>query len=278
MFDWQGREERKNEYISGELIWGNDFSLEEITAWFEDEKEGYANFVGDVDFREESYAYEPVAKRYLYKYLKSPHYKKVLVFGGGYGTEILPIINQLGDVSILEPSKRFWRDEISRKEVKYIMPSVSGDMDFDGGEFDLIICMGALHHVPNISHIVDEFSRVTKMGGVCVIREPITSMRVFDGTPRQATKRERGVPLEAFRRLIGDAGWTIQKESLYAFGPLMKLHMASWLRYSPLIMSVDDILCRMFERNYVYDTRNIVKKMRPTTGCWVLKKESKNKD
>ena len=32
-----------DQYLSGKLLYGDDFTLEQINAWYEDEKEGYAN-------------------------------------------------------------------------------------------------------------------------------------------------------------------------------------------------------------------------------------------
>lgn len=158
MFDWAGR--KKEQYLKGEEIWGDDFAQSEIEQWFYDEEEGYAEILDKKRTGNETYEYEPITRRYLYKYLIEEKYENVLVYGGGFGTEIIPIVNKLENVIILEPSERFYRNEIMGKKVTYVKPEVSGTMRFPDGTFDLIICMSALHHVPNVSHIIDEFYRV----------------------------------------------------------------------------------------------------------------------
>lgn len=45
-----------NLYLSGARLYGDDFGLEEIRLWFEDEQEGYAN-LGARDLDETAYEY-----------------------------------------------------------------------------------------------------------------------------------------------------------------------------------------------------------------------------
>jgi hypothetical protein len=56
------------EYFSGKKLRGDDFSLEEIEKWFEDEKEGYAN-LGSKNKDNYQYVYHELNKLVSFKYL-----------------------------------------------------------------------------------------------------------------------------------------------------------------------------------------------------------------
>lgn len=195
---------------------------------------------------------------------------------GGYGTEILPILNLTSDITVLEPGDKFQRTQIGGKPCRYVKPLPSGKMIFDDESFDCIICLGVLHHVPNVSYILQEFYRVLRKDGVVMIREPITSMHAFDGIPRLGmTMRERGLPLFPFRQSIRNAGLTIKKETLYGFGPLLYLKGHFGWRDTILSINIDNLLSKMFLWNYSYDSgsnKNFLKKFRPTDAAFFLEK------
>lgn len=136
--------------------------------------------------------------------------------------------------------------------------------------------LGVLHHVPNVSYILQEFSRVLRKDGVVMIREPITSMHAFDGISRpHMTKRERGLPLGPFREAIQAAGLTIQKETAYEFGPLLFVKGRLGLRDTAWSIQLDIALSKMFLWNYSYDSggsKSLWKKFRPTTAAFFIKK------
>lgn len=259
-----------NIILSGEKIYGDDFSLGEIKEWYADEAEGYAGIVPE-SHKDNFDEYNKEVYRYSYRFLKKPVYDDVLVYGGGYGTEIIPILDRIGNVVILEPGEKFRRETISGKKVAYIVPEESGEMRFSDKSFDLITCLGVLHHIPNVTYIINEMYRVLKNGGECIIREPITSMHAFDDNIRKGlTKRERGIPLSPFRKAILDAGFQIQEEHLHGFGPITKLPLQ--IQFSTPIMVIDDILCSVFKKNYTYNSYSFWKRFRPTVVSFVLKK------
>lgn len=258
-----------DEYKNGIKILGDDYSFEEIEKWYLDEAQGYAQIVPE-DHKDNFDEYEKLTYKYLYKYISGMTFDKALVYGGGYGTEIIPIINQIHDVTILEPGDKFKTDYVAGKKVTYITPTVRGDMSFENNSFNLITCLGVLHHVPNVSYILSEFYRVLDNNGICLIREPITSMRIFDENRIGMTKRERGLPLEPFRKAIEVAGFKIEREFVHGFGPLTKLNPS--IQYSTPVMWLDNLLCKLFSNNYTYNEYSFFKKFRPTTVSYVLKK------
>ncbi len=262
--------EKLEDYLSGKVIPGDDYNYEQIVSWFEDEAQGYAGIVPE-EHKENYDEYERLTDRYLYRYIRGNEYDSALIYGGGYGTEIIPIIKQIKEITILEPGDKFRRNEIAGKKVTYIAPQADGKMVFPDSSFDLITCFGVLHHVPNVSFILTEFNRVLKDGGVCLIREPIVSMHAFDGVVRaRMTKRERGLPLTPFKHSILNAGFQIRREALHGFGPMTKLDNS--IKFSQIGMTLDYMLCRMFRCNYTYNEYSFLRKFRPTEVSFVLEK------
>ena len=77
-----------------------------------------------------------------------------------------------------------------------------GVIRYGGGYFDLIVCFGALHHIPNVSRIIGEFYRCSEKGGYVLMREPIISMGDWTKKRKGLTRRERGIPLKILRDII----------------------------------------------------------------------------
>lgn len=274
-------DEIKPEHRAGKLIYGDDFSLHEIESWFADEADGYAEIVPE----EHKYSfneYEVATEMTLYRWLRKTGKQncRVLSYGGGYGTELLPILDLISDITVLEPGEKFQSDQIGGKPCRYVKPVPSGKMVFEDNSFDCIVCLGVLHHIPNVSYILQEFSRVLREDGVLMIREPITSMHAFDGVPRPgATKRERGLPLGPFRQAIQNAGLMIQKETLYGFGPLLAVRRHIGWRDRTWTIRLDIVLSKMFLWNYSYDSGSnlmIWKKFRPTNSAFFIRKVKEN--
>lgn len=265
-------------FRNGTVIYGDDFTQAEIDEWFADEAEGCAEIVPE-EHRKNFNEYEAITEATLYHYFRRLERKNwnVLVYGGGYGTEILPILDLVSDITVLEPGEKFQANQIGGKPCRYIKPTSSGKMIFEDESFDCIICLGVLHHVPNVSYILREFFRVLRKDGVVMIREPITSMHAFDGILRpRMTKRERGLLLAPFRKAIQDAGLTIQRETLYGFGPLGFIRGRMGLADTAWSIRLDIALSKMFLWNYSYDSgpnKMLWKKFRPTTAAFFIEKQ-----
>ncbi len=108
--------------------------------------------------------------------LKSNKAELVLDFGCGTGTASLYLLrNGFRAVSIDASLKMVQKlKEKSRKESLSVSCLV-GDVEqlsFKDEIFDGIVCMGVLHHIPNILKGLEEQTRVLKKGGVIFIAEP----------------------------------------------------------------------------------------------------------
>ena len=214
---------KDSDYFSGRLLLGDDFTESEIAEWFSDEAEAYAN-LGAKDRENYSYGYHRLNEFHAFRFLKGVFFEKALGVGSAYGDEFLPIANSIGNITILDPSDSF-NKEVSVLGVScdYKKPSISGEMPFEDCEFDLISCLGVMHHIPNVSYVMRECYRCLRKDGLMIIREPITSMGDWNFPRKGLTKRERGIPLDIFEGIIKSAGFSIVSRAPCNFPMLPKI-------------------------------------------------------
>lgn len=262
-------------YFSGKKLYGNDFSQDEIDAWFADEADGYFNLTqsGGGDY---SYGYHTLNKWHGYSALPKRRFGHVLGIGSAYGDELEPILEHSDRVSILEPSDGFKSTVLNGVPVSYVKPVASGDMPFDSNSLDLITCLGVLHHIPNVSKIVDEFHRVLKPGGYALVREPIISMGDWRKPRTGLTKHERGIPLPVLRGYVKEAGFKVIREHKCMFSLTSRLkHVLpeSAFNNAPVV-ALDALVSALPIWPRVYHARNALQKLRPTSVYYVLQKPS----
>jgi SAM-dependent methyltransferase len=216
-------QENMNVFFSGDQLYGDSFSQKEIDQWYDDEVEAYADLGSKY---QESYIYGYHALNHLHGYTKveKGHFGEVLGFGSAYGDELLPIIKKIDNICIIDPSEEFSKTkEINGKPCKYFKPSKTGGLHFDSNKFCFATCFGVLHHIPNVSKVVQEIYRCMEDGGYVLLREPVISMGDwrYDRGPG-LTKRERGIPLNIMVNILHDAGFKIEYQSMCMF-PLIPL-------------------------------------------------------
>jgi len=167
------------------------------------------------------------------------------VSGGAYGDEVQPIAARCDGITIVDPGT-FSNPAIDGTPVEYRSPNMLGAISAADAEFDLITCLGALHHVPNVSAVIGEFARCLKPGGYALIREPIVSMGDWRQPRPGLTKRERGIPLPFLIRAIEDAGLEIRRMTRCVF-PLTsrigRMARVSWFN-SPVLTRLDYFFSR----------------------------------
>ena len=263
--------DQTKEYFSGKKLYGDDFSVSRIKEWFEDEKEGYSKLIKD---KEQVYEHHQINKIHGYNRLKRiKKFKRVLNFGGATGEELLPIINKIEEIYIIEPSKKLRVKKIKGKSIKYITPKPDGKLKFKKNYFDLITCFGTLHHIPNVSHVFKELVRVLKKDGYLLVREPIVSMGDWRRTRKSLTKRERGIPEKIFDNIIRDNNLKVIYKRKIMFPLLRRIDFG---RYqggnSKFWVYIDDSLSRFFSWNNRYHSTNFLHKLRPQSVFYVLHK------
>lgn len=257
----------------GEKLYGDDFSPAEIREWFDDEREAYAN-LGAKERASYQYAYHALNTEHGFQHLPDRRFERVLSLGGAYGDELLPVIRQVQDVVISDPSDAFGVSEIRGTPVRYTKPQMDGSIPFPDGEFDLLTCFGVLHHIPNVSAVVAELYRCLACGGYALVREPIVSMGDWRKPRRGLTMRERGIPIVILRKLLRAAGFTIVRETLCAFPLTYRLR---WFLKEPVfnyrwVVKWDRLVSALFAWNLRYHATNLAQKLRPAAAFYVLTK------
>jgi len=263
-------------YFSGEKLIGNDYSSDEIENWYEDEREAYAN-LGSKDKQYYQYGYHQLNKMHGFNRIKLNGGTSTLAFGAAYGDELLPIADKLGDVVVLDPSDAFVVENSPIKSVRWQKPDSSGKLDFDDNSFELVTCLGVLHHVPNVGFVLSEIYRVLKNGGVLILREPIVSMGDWTTLRVGLTKRERGIPQKLLIDMCEDVGFTIKSKRLCMFGALPKLLIKVGISISiynnKTLTLLDFILSKVFAFNVnTYHRTSVIQKIAPSNLYLVLKK------
>ncbi|MCB1760421.1 MAG: class I SAM-dependent methyltransferase [Gammaproteobacteria bacterium] len=261
-------------YFSGEKLYGDDFTMEEIDKWFSDEAEGYAN-LGSKDKDHYSYGYHQLNRYHGYRFLAGRHFDNALGIGSAYGDEFRPVAKSISKLTILDPSEAFAdTKEILGVSCSYQKPNPSGDMSFDSSYYDLIVSLGVMHHIPNVSHVLGECNRCLRKGGIMLLREPITSMGDWRKPRSGLTKRERGIPLHLMDQIVRKAGFTVLHRSLCVFSPIPKLsNKFGVAAYNNFALTVaDSILSQAFSWNIKYHRTNYFEKVAPSSVYYVLTK------
>jgi SAM-dependent methyltransferase len=262
--------------LRGEKLFGDDFNAEEVEQWFADEARGYSE-LSHADAQLPIYAYGALDSKYFWPFTPVPS-PTALGLGSAYGLEFAAIATRLRAVHILEPAKRYWSDSVAGVPARYIEPLPSGVIPFPDESFDLVVAFGVLHHVPNVSFVLGEISRVLAPRGVVAVREPLVSMGDWRKPRPGLTARERGLPLKVFRGMVERAGLSIRHEAVIGFGPL--LHVASRIGLSlpwnsRAFVVFDRVLSRLTCWNYTYHRTSFFRRFAPTIGCFVLDKPEK---
>jgi ubiquinone/menaquinone biosynthesis C-methylase UbiE len=258
-----------DKYADGKSLYGDDFSPEEIEVWFQDEREGYSNL--EYEFRPGLYSYHALNWRHGFCHVPARPFEHVLCFGGGYGDELLPILDRAQKVTILEPS-----DTFSNERFEYVKPCASGRMPFADNTFDLVTCFGVLHHIPNVSKVVRELARCSKPGGWLLIREPAHSMGNWDRPRLGLTRRERGIPMPVMRQIVAKAGLQVVRERRCAFPLIAHLDRfrkkGDYVYNSRLMTAFDDYVSNLPFWSRQYHAKNLFQRLRPWSVSFVLNK------
>lgn len=260
-------------YFSGKKLYGDDFNIQELEKWYKDEKEGYAD-LGPKNRESYIYAYHELNQLHGFRYLKGKTFNHALGLGSAYGEEFLPIIKQINQLTICDPSDAFVSDEIHGVPSQYVKPSIDGILPFEDNRFDLITCFGVLACVANVTTVVNELCRCLSVDGIALIREPIVSMGDWTKPREHQTIRGRGIPWNLFQEIVKNAGFEIKRESLCVFAPLLRIcRRMGFLAYNnKIITKLDSILSDLFRWNIRYHPANLVQKFRPVSVYYVLTK------
>lgn len=269
MVDVAHPETFEQRYLSGAQLYGDDFGPEQISEWFDDEREGYANLNSGIVVNGSGYSYHQLNLRHGFRRLPTGRrFRHALGVGSAFGAEFEPIVDRLDAVTILEPSDQLVAAQIGKTlRPSYVKPAMTGIMPFPDATFDLAVCLGTLHHIPNVSTVLGEIARVIEPGGYALIREPIVSMGDWRGRREGATKRERGIPLNLLREMVIAAGFTIERDQTCGFPAMSRLGRALRLSQynSAFLTAVDQAASTLTRPLYRYHATSAWQKVRPTS-------------
>lgn len=260
-------------YLDGRVLYGDDFSPEQIARWHADEVEGYAN-LGAKEARSYRYQYHAWNQRHAYSRLPDTRFADVLGFGSAYGDELLPIIDRIDRITIVDPSASFVRPQVHGRPATYIAPGPDGRLALADASFDLITCFGVLHHIPNVSRVVAELARLLRPGGHFLLREPIVSMGDWRRPRPGLTQNERGIPLPLLEKIAAGAGLQLRHRALCGFPAMPRLfrHLKDGTYNSPLVAWLDELAARAFAWNLRYHATSNLQRLRPTSAFLTLRK------
>ena len=261
-------------YFRGEALWGDDFAPDELEAWWKAEEEGYSGLIAGKQ-EERRYSYHALNRRLFFdRYPVAPG-ARVLGLGSALGHELLPIKDRIGEAVIVDPSDSFARHTaLGEVAVRYLKARVDGAIDCPDHSFDIVTCFGVLHHIANVSTVMREAFRALKPGGVMFCREPIVTQGDWRRPRAGLTRNERGIPLVLFRRIAVDAGFEIERATLYDFAPFQRVmaNLGKPAFSNALATWVDAVLSRLFAFNTRYHRPRTLEKFGPASLALVLRK------
>lgn len=192
-------EQPATRFLNGSRLWGDDFSSDELEAWYSDEELGYytvsTEYYGkSYDGEEDSYEYTALNNIHAFNLVRTRRFGLCAAIGCADGQDVAEIASAVDRFVAIEPVKAWWRDSIGGRPATFIKPNASGDISLADDSVDLFVSMGVLHHIPNVSHVLGEAGRILKRGGWLVLREPVSSMGSWWQPRAGLTKRERGLP------------------------------------------------------------------------------------
>jgi ubiquinone/menaquinone biosynthesis C-methylase UbiE len=251
-------------YLSGQRLYGDDFDQSAITRWYKDEEEAYYDLAHDIP----EYEYHAFNRHYAFKALSKKHFATCLAFGCADGEDVVPLAPNVDRFVALEPAEKWWRSEIGGKPADYVKPAINGDIPLPDHSVDLAVCLGVVHHIPNVSHVIAEMQRVLTPGGTLVLREPIFSMGDWRKRRLGLTSRERGIPPRLLTTIITKAGFEVisAKPCMVPITPrLARLFGITFAYNSRPMVVADRLLSRLTAWNMRYHRETILQKIAPTS-------------
>ena len=200
----------------------------------------------------------------------------VLGFGSAYGEEFKPIINRINSLTIVDSTDVLIQNKIGLIPITYVKPGIHGKLSLPDESYDLITCLGTLHHIPNVTYVMGELYRCLQNDGYLILREPVFSMGDWRKPRRGLTKNERGIPIGILRNIIHDTGFTIIKERICYFPLIPRFFQLFKIKAynSTILTAIDYYVSQILKWNLNYHARNKLDKIKPTAVFYVLTKKN----
>jgi len=264
---------------SGRKLAGDDFTGEQLKLWFKQEKEAYyEDDLSNDGSTDPWYEY----MRYTNSLLGFENIKNtplsIVVLGPGPGVEIEEFsrLYPKCKINFIEASENFkviLKEKFTNSEI--IEPYYNGSINLEDSSQDIVIAFSVLHHIPNISYVMSEITRVLKPNGLLLIREPCSSMGDWR-LPRSATPNERGLAKHFLEEKFKENNLQyVKKPVAIIFEPIntiLKKYFKNF-KYKPRwIYPFDRFISTLVSFNDYYWRDNIIKKIGPSSYFYIVKK------
>ena len=272
-----GKNSGMEAYFSGRELYGDDFSPEQISRWYEEESEGYAD-LGNKDLSTYTYAYHALNRIHGFSHLKQiERFDHVLGLGSAWGHEFEPVAGKISRLTIVDPSGQMRSERIGQVAPTYVVPRTDGRLAFSDHTFDLATCFGTLHHIPNVTFVLGEIIRVLKPGGTLLLREPIISFGDWTRPRTGLTRNERGIPLAYFESIFKHQPVKIVSRShCFTLTYQMQLLFRKWFHkplYSyPAYVRFDRLISSLLKSNVKYHATHKINRIAPSAIFYVVRK------
>jgi SAM-dependent methyltransferase len=198
-----------------------------------------------------------------------------LALGCARGDDVSPLAPAVGEFIALEPAEQWWREAIGGTASRYLKPAVMGGIALEDSSVDLATSLNALHHVPNVSHVVAEIARVLCPGGLFLLNEPISSMGDWRKPRIGGTANERGLPIDWLQQLLERVGFRTIRRRFIMCRPLSLIAAALGFRNvynNPLFVRLDALGSAALKWNTHYHRDTRWKKAAPGSVFLMLEK------
>jgi SAM-dependent methyltransferase len=265
------------EYYSGRKLFGDDFGLEEIREWYGLEENACFEIYDQGKKRMPNNDYLHWQAGYRRALADRPSLGKVLGLGSGNGEEFRPVRQWIEHLYIVESAEGYFQNDAT---TTYAKAQVDGTLGFADDFFDTAVNIAVLHHIPNVSHVLRELFRTLKPGGICLIKEPVTTLGAWH-VPRKAglAPCERGFPLALLDEMWQRTGFELVHRTGFEFPPLRHLRDRGGIDTynSPFWTGLDRLCCRLTRWNYHYHRTGFFQKLAPSYVFLVLRKPRREK-
>lgn len=268
--------ESLEEYYSGRKLFGDDFNLEEIREWYGLEENACFDIYDQGQKRMPNNDYLHWHCGYRHALAGRGNLGKVLGLGSGNGEEFRPVRRWIEHLYIVESAEGYFRNDAT---TTYAKAQIHGGLDFPDNFFDTAVNIAVLHHIPNASFVLGELFRVLKPGGICLVKEPITTLGEWH-RPRKSglAPCERGFPRDLLVKMLQQAGFELVQKTCFEFPPLRHLRDRGGIDTynSKMWTGLDRLCCKLTDWNYRYHRTRWFQKFAPSYVFLVLRKPSRS--
>lgn len=262
-------------------LYGDDFNQDAIEQWFREEAQYHNQFSGG-RFEDHPKLYQVFDWYYaLLPYFHPRPDMRVLDFGCAEGQALahLPAERRTYSYVGVDASRSLLeRAARVHPEGEYRLMPADGIIPAKDGEFDYVVVLGVLHHVPNVAHYLKELFRVLGPGGRLILREPSHAMGRIPGSHTMLpglSPNERGIPARYLQSQLKQLGMRVLSLRPAYHGAVLQV-LRHWQPRSDqawrVLVSIDKVLSDATRWNDHYQRPKIWQKLAPTANYVVAAK------